>query len=150
MSISHIENNRTPELDKVLGSIPGISISNNRSVYMNAIGNKKGKTVNVWINVRDHQLLYPLARCLDRRYGYLPWILRVEISDMPKDPVLYHLQSKNINIKALDDAKILAKEIQHILDSGNILSNFSLDKKFEEQNRIDIVENRENILNKIL
>ncbi len=145
-----IEYGKCPELDKVLRSIPGLKIGNSGPSYMEAMGNEGGKSINEFIDVRDQRLLFPLGRCLDRRYSGLPWTLTVNITDMEEDFVCYHLQSINLDEEALEDAKILARELEIFLKNHSVMNHFGLDKLFEEMKRLDILENREENIENIL
>jgi hypothetical protein len=145
-----IENGRCPELDDALNSIPGIRTIESGCSYMKAVGNTKGKSVNTWIYIRENKVLYPLARCLDDRYDGLPWKLVVDTTDIPENPVCYHLQSVNVDKKALEDSRILAKYLNDYMNDKSLLKHFGLDTIYEEQNILDIKDYRSKNIDKVL
>ena len=145
-----IQINRCPELEDTLKRIPGLRLGEKPIAFMEAIDNEGGKSVNVWLNPRDQRVLMPIGRCLDRRYGGLNWILKVDISDMEDDFVLYHLQSRTFDDEAIEESKQLAKMLDEFMDDKNTLEHFGLNEIFHNQLIIDTREYREKNIEKIL
>lgn len=138
------------ELEEALKSIPGLGLNKEPIAFINAFGNKKGKSINVFIYPRRHEVLFPLGRCLDRSYSGLPWRLELIITDIPDKSIGYHLQSINTGNKAIKDAKVLAEELKWYMGNNTILNHFGLVEIFKEEESLDILENRNKNIKNIL
>jgi hypothetical protein len=96
--------------------------------YSSCCGHGKN-TFGIWINAKNLEGLYILARCIDRRYcgptteildkdknttKYLPWNLLVEDSDLIMGPI-FHLESSSKGDLAYEQAKQIAENIRYTL-----------------------------------
>jgi len=135
------------ELDDAIALIPGVKSEG--CFYANYIGNDKGRSVIMFLNIRDQNLLFPIGECLDFRYGGIQFTCTLHISDMYERPFHYILQSIVSDEEALEECTKFAKQIHYILNNKSAMDGFGMTRLFEENEKLDKLENREKQLDNL-
>ena len=109
-------------LCRTLNAIPGIVTNGSCS------GHGK-EPLTIWFYARSLRCLYPLARCLDRRYGGpLSWRCEVQDTDLPDRSICFLLHSGRVRGRnAWHQAEILATAIDAFMANAAFRDAFGLD-----------------------